>query len=88
MSLYPLPISQERDYRRRVENYTTIFEPLDQSEMVAERSYSYFKCDHSRHHFVVSVIVIVSVSDCLSLQIQVPSFIHLLASTSSFIMMI
>ena len=86
MSLYPLPISQERDYRRRVENYTTIFEPLDQSEMVAERSYSYFKCDHSRHHFVVSVIV--SVSDCLSLQIQVPSFIHPLASTTSFIMMI
>ena len=50
-----LTLSQERDYRRRVENYTTIFEPLDQSEMVAERSYSYFKCDHSRHHFVVSV---------------------------------
>ena len=47
-------IFQERDYRRRVENYTTIFEPLDQKEMLAERNYSYFKCDHSRHHFVVS----------------------------------
>ena len=56
---------QEKDYRRRVENYITIFEPLDQAEMTGERDYSYFKCDHSRHHFVVWVCVCVSVCACV-----------------------
>lgn len=42
------------DYRRRVDNYSTIFEPIDDSQChPVESKWSYFKCDHSRHHFVV-----------------------------------
>jgi hypothetical protein len=49
LSLSP---SQELDYRRRVGNYETTYEPLD-TPGGGEENYSYFKCDHSRHHFVV-----------------------------------
>ena len=44
----------ELDYRRRVDNYQSIFEPIDADlQHPIESKWSYFKCDHFRHHFVV-----------------------------------
>jgi hypothetical protein len=42
------------DYRSRVEKYAMFFEPLDKgSSSPIESKWSYFKCDHYNHHFVV-----------------------------------
>mmetsp|Transcript_16932 Transcript_16932/g.12109 ORF Transcript_16932/g.12109 Transcript_16932/m.12109 type:complete len:511 (-) Transcript_16932:79-1611(-) len=44
----------ERDYRRRVEIFRAIFEPLDHDYYASiEQRWSYLKCDHSKQHFVV-----------------------------------
>lgn len=44
----------EQDLRRRVANYRKIFESIDAQESHAvESKWSYFKCDHSRQHFVI-----------------------------------
>jgi 6-phosphofructo-2-kinase/Histidine phosphatase superfamily (branch 1) len=44
----------EIDYRRRVDKYRAFFEPIDMSgSHPVESKWSYFKCDHSRQHFVV-----------------------------------
>jgi len=42
----------ELDYARRVDKYASVFEPIDESHPVESR-WSFFKCDHSREHFVV-----------------------------------
>jgi len=42
----------EVDYRKRVATYTATFQPMSTSHPV-ERRWSFLKCDHSRHHFVV-----------------------------------
>lgn len=42
------------DFRRRVRNYTGVYEPIDPGlDHPVEGKWSYFKCDHSKHHFVV-----------------------------------
>ena len=42
------------DFRRRVSNYTGVYEPIDPGlDHPVEGKWSYFKCDHSKHHFVV-----------------------------------
>jgi hypothetical protein len=45
----------EEDYRLRVSNYAVNFESLDSGKgcLPDEGLYSYFKCNHSTHHFVV-----------------------------------
>ncbi len=47
----------ERDYRKRVEIFRTIFEPIDSSLISTpdhkESSWTYMKCDHARQHFIV-----------------------------------
>lgn len=42
------------DYRQRIENYQTYYEPLDSGDNhPVEKKWTYMKCDHSVHHFVV-----------------------------------
>ena len=42
------------DYRHRIATYMTYFEPIDFGPTRAvETHWSYFKCDHTRNHFVV-----------------------------------
>lgn len=44
----------ETDYRRRIDMYATTFEAIDKDlKHPVESKWSYFKCDHSNHHFVV-----------------------------------
>ena len=44
----------ELDYRGRVDNYAAYFETLDAGTChPVEGRWSYFKCDHNTHHFVV-----------------------------------
>jgi broad specificity phosphatase PhoE len=44
----------ERDYRRRVQIFKAIFEPLDMDYYASiESRWSYLKCNHSKQHFVV-----------------------------------
>jgi predicted kinase len=44
----------ELDYRSRVNNYKICFEPIDAGAChPVEKRWSYFKCDHSSHHFEV-----------------------------------
>jgi 6-phosphofructo-2-kinase len=44
----------EEDYRQRVEKYRAIFEPINEDlNHPVESRWSYFKCDHSSHHYVV-----------------------------------
>lgn len=44
----------EQDYRQRIEKYRTIFETIDEGlHHPIESRWSYFKCDHSDHHYVV-----------------------------------
>lgn len=44
----------ELDYRGRVNNYAAFFETLDAATChPVEGGWSYFKCDHSKHHFMV-----------------------------------
>lgn len=41
-----------RDYRKRIDNYKIISESLSETHPV-EQNWSFFKCDHSRNHFIV-----------------------------------
>ena len=44
----------ENDYRCRVNNYAICFEPIDAASChPVENRWSYFKCNHSTHHFIV-----------------------------------
>ena len=45
---------QEIDYRKKVEKFKAVFEPLDSGDNSAiESRWPYIKCDHSIQHFVV-----------------------------------
>jgi len=44
----------EADFRKKIEKYKALFEPLDSGAYSAvEKNWSYMKCDHSKKHFVV-----------------------------------
>ena len=44
----------EKDYRDRINNYATTFATIDADlKHPVESKWTYFKCDHWRHHFVV-----------------------------------
>ena len=43
------------DYRKKIDNYKAIYEPLDLGETQNdEKNWTYMKCDHSMQHFVVN----------------------------------
>lgn len=47
-------VTAELDYRCRVSNYAATFESIDAGTChPVEGRWAYFKCDHSRHHFMV-----------------------------------
>lgn len=51
---YYVSVTQELDYRKKVDLYRTIYETIDAGvNRPVESKWSYMKCDHSTQHFVV-----------------------------------
>ena len=49
-----LVLTQILEYRRKIDDYKSIYEPLGDGTYKIESRWTYMKCDHSQQHFVVN----------------------------------